>query len=158
MAVRRLPAIKVRKVRTPRAILPAPFRPVTDNSNDAEVLAGEVQGMKASAPEERLFKALRRRPKVRDMKFRYAVGAPRGLPGWKECDFVVEAFGIVYAIEVDTKFTHRGKGESDRLHDAILLNALRSEGLSVYPTVIHLDGDSELADQKNADATAERMF
>ena len=157
MAKRNLPEIRVRKVRQPRVEMPSPEKP-NFHGEEGEVLAGTVNGMKASAPEERLFRALKKNPKVQGMEFRYTIGAPRGLPGWKEVDYLVASLGLVYAIEVDTAFTHRGKKESDRLHDAIVLNALRQQGLNVYPSVIHLDGESELVDQKNADTTVRRMF
>lgn len=157
MAYRKLPTVKIRKTPKPTAIMPAPFKPDIAPDN-AEVLSGEVMGMKASAPEERLYKALGKTGKVKGMRFRYAVGAPRGLPGWKECDFVVESMGLVYLIEVDTLFTHRNKKEKDRLHDAILLNEMNKQGMNIYPRVIHLDGDTELVDQQNADTAAKRIF
>lgn len=157
MPKRNLPQVKVRRVRPPRQELPSPQKPDITHQ-EAEVFAGQVMGMKASQPEERLYRALKKNAKVHGMEFRFTIGAPRGLPGWKELDFLVASFGLVYAIEVDTAFTHRDKGESDRLHDAIVLNDLQKQGYNVYPRVIHLDGESDLVDQKNADTTAKRMF
>jgi Holliday junction resolvase-like predicted endonuclease len=91
-------------------------------------------------------------------EFRYTLGAPRGLPGWKELDFLVQKNGMVYPVEVDTEFTHRNKGEADRLHDAIVLSELEQEGYQVFPQVIHVMGESDLIDQRAADATAKRLF
>ena len=65
---------------------------------------------------------------------------------------------MVYPVEVDTEFTHRNKGEADRLHDAKALVELEQAGMSVYPQVLHIDGESELVDQRAADATARRLF
>lgn len=159
MAKRNIPVVKVYRRRKAKPKLPSPEKPRVGADDDTEALTGQVGGMKASAPEERLIRGLEKHPRVTAVSFRYAVGAPRGLPGWKEVDAVVSSFGQVYAIEVDTEFTHRDKKqEADRLHDVIVLNALRAEGLNVYPQVIHLDGESELADRKNTDNTIKRIF
>jgi hypothetical protein len=124
---------------------------------DPEVLTGTVKGFQASAPEERFAKALDKAHI--SYQFRLTVGAPRGLPGWKELDFVVQSGGLLYAIEVDTAFTHRQKENSDVLHDAIILNdqELQSMG-TFYPKVIHADGDNDLADNANARQFVARMF
>ena len=153
----KLPPVKVPKIRKPRDLnIPAPRRPSLDNGDEAELLAGEVMGMKASAPEERMAKALGKAQVP--FEFRYTVGAPRGLPGWKEIDFVASKNGMVYPIEVDTEFTHRNKGKADRLHDAIVLSELEQQGYQVYPQVIHVMGETDLVDQRAADATAKRLF
>jgi len=153
----KLPPVKVPKVRKPRDLnIPAPRRPRLDNGDEPEVLAGEVMGMKASAPEERMARAL---GKVQaPFEFRYTLGAPRGLPGWFEIDFLVEKNGMVYPIEIDTEFTHRQKSRSDVLHDAKALVELEQTGMAVYPKVLHIDGESELVNQRAADATAKRLF
>jgi hypothetical protein len=151
-----LPKVKIRKTRPPKAILPAPHKPRADTGDEAELLTGTVQGMKASAPEERLFNALR---KIGiSAEFRHTMGAPRGLPGWFEVDALVPVHGIVYAVEVDTEFTHRQKQRADVLHDARVLKSLEGQGMQVYPSVIHLDGESDLVDQKWALATVKRHF
>lgn len=130
---------------------PAPSRPQLDINADKEqeALSGMVRGMTASAPEERLAKALDQAGF--QYLFRYSVGAPRGLPGWKELDFAVYAGGLINPIEVDTAFTHRNKAASDQLHDAIVMNdfELNSMG-TLAPFVRHADGDSELANMTNA--------
>lgn len=143
-----LPKVKIRIPRKPHPILPAPHRPRADTGNEAEALSGSVQGVKASAPEERLAKALD--GQRTSYQFRYTVGAPRGLPGWKEVDFIIAAFSQYFAVEVDTAFTHREKGRADVLHDAIVLHELKKEGMPMFPTVLHVDGESDLATRENA--------
>lgn len=122
---------------------------------DTEVLAGSVQGKKASAGEERFARALQSMS-VDGYYFRMAVGAERNLPGWKELDFLVIKGGMYYAFEVDTAFTHRNKQNADVLHDAIILNALQS--LNLYPQVFHIDGEADLGTQELADQTARSYF
>ena len=154
-----LPKVKIRKIRkssVPRT--PQPRRPKLDNGDEPEFLAGEVQGRKASMPEERFANALNESKAVDGFEFRYTVGAPRGLPGWKEIDYLVSSRGMVYAFEVDTAFTHRDKGRADVLHDAIVLKSLKKQNMNVYPQVIHLDGESDLVNKQNAKQTVRRYF
>ena len=127
-----------------------PSFPSSRGLDEPEQLVGSVQGKDASAPEERFAKALDKAGI--QYIFRYTVGAPKGLPGWKEVDFIMVANGLVYAVEVDTAFTHRNKQQSDVLHDAIILNDrnVREMG-DIYPQVQHVSGDSDLADQDKAD-------
>ena len=134
-----------------------PGFPSASPSENPEVLLGRVGDLEASAPEERLARAL---DKARlSYQFRLTAGAPRGLPGWKELDFVISANGLLYAFEVDTAFTHRQKENADVLHDAIILNDpyLRSMG-EFYPRVIHVDGDSDLASMENAQKYVKAFF
>lgn len=114
--------------------------------------------MKASAGEERFAKALAKITAVDGFQFRYTIGAPRGLPGWKEIDFVVIKQNMLYAFEVDTAFTHRDKKASDVLHDAIALKELAKLGYLLHPVIIHIDGESDLIDQQRADRTAKRYL
>ena len=81
------------------------------------------------------------------------------MPGWKELDFLVQSKGLLYALEVDTAFTHRAKASADILHDAIVLNdnEIRSMG-TLYPAVLHIDGESDLANSMNAAAYVKRQF
>lgn len=155
-----LPAVKVKvpKNTSGKLKLPASQRPRIDNGVEAEVLTGQVNGMKASAGEERFARALSKITAVDGFQFRYTIGAPRGLPGWKELDMLVLSRNMLYAIEIDTEFTHRDKQRADVLHDTIVLKELAKLGMQVFPKVIHLDGESDLADQNKADQTAKRMF
>lgn len=134
-----------------------PSLPRISGTDKPEQLLGVVQDMQASAPEERFARAL----EDLDLQyvFRYTSGAPKGLPGWKELDFIVVTNGLVYLVEVDTAFTHRGKEAKDVLHDAILMNDTEIQMMGeVWPTVIHADGDGELASQDTASAYVKRMF
>lgn len=155
-----LPPVKISipRSKSGKLNLPAPKRPRLDNGDEPELLEGSTNGMEASAGEERFAKALNKITSVDGFEFRYTVGAPRNMPGFKEVDFLVQARGLVYPIEVDTEFTHRNKGQKDKLHDAILLNELSKQGMNVYPNVLHLDGESDLVSQDNADRTAKRLF
>lgn len=113
--------------------------------------------MKASAPEERLAKALDKNGT--QYEFRYIVGAPKGMPGWKELDFLIASGGLIYALEVDTAFTHRMKQNSDILHDAIILNDREIQTFGeLYPKVTHVDGDSDLVDQESANKFVKNNF
>ena len=116
-----------------------------------------VKDMDASAPEERLARALDKAGI--NYYFRWTVGAPRGLPGWKEVDFIISSGGLIYATEVDTAFTHRTKANADVLHDAIILNDRNlNEMGTLYPQVLHADGDSELANKTNAESYVKQRF
>lgn len=155
----KLPSVKVRLPRRPKIqILPGNHRPQFDNGDEPEILSGTVQNMKASMPEERLANALNKNKAVDGYEFRRTIGAPRGMPGWKELDFTVSARGMLYAIEVDTEFTHRQKREADRLHDAIVLKSLKKDGASVFPQVLHLMGETDLADKNSAEKAVQRLF
>ena len=152
-----LPKVKVPRVHKPvRTPVSTGPRPTFDNGNEAEVLSGVVKNMQASAIEERFARAL---DKSRiPYEFRYTLFAPRNLPGFKELDFLLEKNGQMYAVEIDSLFTHRRKHEADRLHDALVLNELDQQGYDVYPQVYHVLGDTELADQTQANSTVKRMF
>jgi hypothetical protein len=113
--------------------------------------------MKASAPEERMAKALDKANV--QYEFRYTIGAPRGLPGWKELDFAVLHAGILYAVEVDTSFTHREKAFADVLHDAIVLHDPQLNAIgTLFPQVIHANGDEELSSQDSANAYVKKLI
>jgi len=130
---------------------------LADAVDRPERLSGSVKNMPASAPEERLAIELGRRRKV--YYFRMALGASRNMPGFKELDFLIQdAPGMYYAVEVDTAFTHRGKQEADKLHDAIVLGDLRKNNINVYPQVFHLDGDSDLANPQATKETLGRLL
>jgi len=147
---------KFRRVAHPTRIPLEPF-PALDRAVDDEALTGSVQGKQASAPEERLAKALDKANI--QYYFRYAVGAPRNMPGWKELDFLISHAGMVYALEVDTAFTHRKKAYSDVLHDAIIQNDRTINGYgTLWPQVFHASGDSELANDANAKSYVQQKF
>ena len=144
------------RTQRPKASINLPSIPVISAESDEELI-GEVQGFPASAPEERLAKAFDK-AEIQYI-FRYTVGGPRGLPGWKEIDFLVLTKGVVYPIEVDTAFTHRGKQASDVLHDAIIQNDKDLQALGqIWPEVLHVDGDTTLANDENAKTYVKMAF
>lgn len=139
------------------SVFPSAEKPKLSKGDAQEYLTGTVQDMPASAGEERMANALSKNGI--QFRFRYSVGAPRNMPGWKELDFLIVKDGTVYAVEVDTAFTHRSKANSDVLHDAIIQNdkTINSMG-NLWPTVIHADGESDLANSKNAESFVSRTF
>lgn len=145
----------LKKKKNPR-ITPMPSY-VSIQPNQPEALTGQVQNQTASAPEERLARAFDKAHV--GYQFQYIVGAPKGMPGWKSLDFLASINGMLYAIEVDTAFTHRLKAQTDVLHDAIILNDqnLQQQG-EVYPHVFHASGDHELAAQDTADQYVRQTF
>lgn len=144
----KLPKVKVARISKHKVKMNSPFRPQFSR-DEPELLAGRVQGIKASSIEERFAKALDgRNAKYR---FRYTLGAPRGLPGWMEVDFIVYKNGIWHPIEIDTQFTHRDKGRKDVLHDSKVLSELEKQGFAVFPKVTHIMGEDSLMTQKQAE-------
>lgn len=153
----KLPSVRVARVkRQRRGKPPTGLKPQFDAGDPEEVLSGMIGDLKASAPEERFARALHKRGK--SFEFRYTMGAPRNLPGWFEVDFILENHGVYHAVEIDTAFTHRSKQRADVLHDARVLNSLKSRGMNVYPAVTHAMGETDLVDQKSADAFVKRVF
>lgn len=131
-------------------------RTLTSDYN-TEILEGVVQEKKASAGEERFARGLEAyREKVKGYEFRMALGARRNMPGWLELDFLVETHTFYYAVEIDSVFTHRMKQNADVLHDAIVLKELNY--LSLYPKVIHIDGEKDLADPEMTKKTIRNLF
>lgn len=132
------------------------FPQLSSGGNEAP-LSGYVQEKDASAGEENLAGGLDA-SRLRYI-FRHVIGAPKGLPGWKEVDFIVFTRGLIYAIEVDTAFTHRNKEQKDRLHDAIILNdqELRQYG-QLYPQVLHVDGEVDIPTRAMAKAWVQRTI
>ncbi len=115
-----------------------------------EHLTGAVQGLTASAPEERSARALDKNQQVIEYFFRVPVGGPRNTPGWKELDFLIHAkSGLWYLVEVDSVFSHRQKTNADVLHDAILLDALSY--LGPYPKVFHVGSGANTVENAGVD-------
>lgn len=141
----------------PKGVIKSIPNHVSVQPSEGEQLLGTVQGKTASAPEERLAKQLDKAGK--QYLFRYVVGAPKGLPGWKELDFLISDKGMLYAVEVDTTFTHRQKKYSDVFHDALILadSEINSMG-TLYPHVFHAKGDSELSSPEEASKYVKQTF
>lgn len=152
----KLPKVKVPRFYRKVTTMPAPTRPKLDNGDEPELLAGKVQDLEASAAEERLARALDKQKIL--YYFRYTFGAPRGMPGWFELDFLPMKNGIFYPIEVDSQFTHRQKGRADVLHDAKVLSELDKVGVPYFPKVTHIDGEVDLVDQRTAETTAKGLL
>lgn len=111
-------------------------------ASEAEQLIGEWDGMPASDIEERWAKATAGNPKVLQTEFRVALGAPKGMPGWKELDFLHNTVHGWKAIEIDdTSFVHKGaSGKAEIVNeDIVRLMGLRQLGINV-PEIIHVDG------------------
>ena len=153
MQFKHLP-VKIRKRRHNFSITGA-RKPQFVKEDFGERMLGEVQGKKASEGEETLANALNRAGM--QYVFRYVFGSPRYSPGWKELDFIVFS-DLVYLIEVDTAFTHAGKEQKDKLHDAM---ALQDPGIKrmgqLYHEVVHVDGLSTLSNPKLADEFVRRF-
>jgi hypothetical protein len=124
-------------------------------AREAEQLTGSVNDIKANQFEERLANALNDR-KV-PYYFRYAVGAPKGFPGWKEVDFLVSAPGQVEVIMVDgVDFVHRGSEAQaqDQLNDIIIKKSLVDYGINI---VRHIS-TARLTDQTSANQVVREIF
>jgi hypothetical protein len=105
---------------------------------DGEVLSGTVDDGSGPKPasdlEERFAIALRASSVVDGFEYRQAYIAERNLPGEKELDFAVYAFGVLFPIQIDGEFAHKtseAKAE-DELSDMMIDEAL--QGTGAYPT------------------------
>ena len=98
-----------------------------------EQLSGAFKGMKASDIEERFGNALMTHPSVVQVLFRMPVGAPRGMPGWKELDFLVQTHYGWRAFQTDDiEFIHVGGSKvKDALTDLVIRDALKRDGIEI---------------------------
>jgi hypothetical protein len=149
--------LKFHKQRKPPPVLPKGGLRRSGDAREAELFTGTVKGFKASKGEERAANALYANTKVANFFFRMTIGAEgRNLPGWKELDYLIESTtGMYYAVEVDSQFSHRLKGTSDILHDAIILENLNH--LNIYPQVVHWDIDRDLPNAAVAKQTVKNL-
>lgn len=82
-------------------------RPDVAVPDEGEGLVGEVQGKKASAPEERLARALGENDDYEGFEFRRVIIAPSGVAGSIEVDFwVYHRSGRQILIKVDGDWVH----------------------------------------------------
>lgn len=145
-----------RRRSNPPPILPKGGLRRSGEAREPELFTGVVKGFKASRGEERAANALYQNPKVSSFFFRMTIGAERNMPGFKELDYLIESTtGMYYAVEVDSAFSHRFKGTSDILHDAIILENLNH--LNIYPRVIHWDIDHDLPSAAVAKQTVRNL-
>jgi len=133
--------------------------PKLSDNDGRETLTGMIRGMKASDLEERFGYALDKamqRGSVDDYRFRFAIGA-RGLPGWKELDYLVISRGGYYPVQIDdTTFIHRGTSGHDILTEQVILDGLRKMGIHPFP--IERVTDRVLGNQKDADRFIRERF
>lgn len=119
------------KFRVPKQDIPLISRRPTF-AKEPEQLAGQFRGMKASDIEERFGTALQSSGLVRNVIFRVPVGAPRGMPGWNELDFLVETFSGFRAFQTDdVEFVHLGTSAKDAFTDLKILIALQKDGIII---------------------------
>lgn len=96
-----------------------------------EFLGHVVHGMKASDLEERLAYG----HDVYGIPYEFRLTTlPRGLPGFKELDFLSQSLRGTFGISVeDTTFIHHGTTSADELQQAIIVDALRHQGIELTP-------------------------
>lgn len=118
-------------------------------ASEAEQLLGSVKGMDAKQGEERFAKALDEIGEVLGYQFRIAVGAPRGMPGWKELDFLIQTIYGYTAVEIDDmSFVHLGKQAEMTMEDGIRIAGLADMGVNVRQ-IEHVD-NARLQNQEDA--------
>jgi hypothetical protein len=98
-------------------------------------IGGTIDGLQARQGEINLFQAAYRTGAVQSHIFRMSVGAPKGLPGWKELDFLfLTKAGNYVGIQVkDYEFVHHGEAATaeDLSDDAYILQELTKEGINL---------------------------
>lgn len=127
---------------------------VAPTPKQQEALDGFVQGKSATADEERFARALERNNRAQSYEFRLAVGAPKGMPGWRELDFLVYTYSGWRAFEIDdTSFVHKGESArtTDRLRDISRIQALSVQGINLLAGIEHVDANVFLNNQADAD-------
>jgi len=138
-----------KRPRDPKAVAPTKV----GLSQERENLSGNIDGVSASALEERLAKASRRYATYR---FKLPLGVP-GQPGWKELDFLFFTSGSAVAVEVDdVTFIHRGENPEQDPDDLLRIEQLRYLGVNV-DKINHVD-NTKLMTQEAANATARRLL
>jgi hypothetical protein len=135
-----------------QAQVPIPSTRPRPEPDRVELLSGNIAGVKAAKGEERFYRAMMKDPQVKQVWFRLPLGAPKGMPGWKELDFLVlKTSGMYSAFSVkDVTFVHAGtaKTATDLMNDMVMVQALKSQGINVND-IITIDArdldDEELA-------------
>jgi hypothetical protein len=121
----------------------------------AEQLMGSVTGIPATQGEERFARALLRDKNVLTFYFRMPIGAPHGMPGWKELDYFVQTVMGYRAVQIDgVDFVHLGTQGIDILRDRATIGDLKNYGIG---EVIHVRAD-QLATQDEANRVVRRLF
>jgi hypothetical protein len=102
-----------------------------------EALSGMIQGKVAdSAAEERFAQSLAKDPRVMNYWYKLEdLVAPKGMPGWKQLDFLVQSVGGQYTAVAmaDLTFVHHGaaSNSTDALDSMLFKNALASQGINI---------------------------
>jgi hypothetical protein len=139
---------------------PAPHTQKPSFATEAEQLSGQVRGIDAAMGEERFAKALNKHKSVREYYFRVnPSGVPRGMPGWLELDFLVQATAGWRAFEIDNmEFVHRGQRKGAEM---VLKDNLRKKGLANMGIIVreieHID-EADLQTVEDAQRVARELL
>jgi hypothetical protein len=126
-------------------------------SKEPEQLSGQFRGMKASDIEERFGTALQKSKLVINVMFRIPIGAPRGMPGWNELDFLVETYTGYRAFQTDdVEFVHLGTSAKDAFTDLKILINLQKDGI-IIREIEHVKS-TKLTDSKQSNATVRELL
>jgi hypothetical protein len=152
---------KFRYPKTPKP-RPIPVDKPTISQEEEDVYTGIVLGDKASHGEENFYNAIMKTGMVSYVWFRYAVGAPRNLPGQKELDFlIITLSGAYIAVQIrDYEFVHAGAEmqAKDRYSDIYILEELRNNGITVVDNEIKSVDNKDVDTPEEAKKVAERMM
>jgi hypothetical protein len=155
--MRKLPGMKVRGLPKPykMKIKAKPQLPMSvvkpTVAKEKEQLMGMVNDMKASDIEERFAKSLDKLG-LR-YYFRLPVGAPRGMPGYNELDFLVQSGGF-YPVQIDGEYSHLGSEARDAIADIKIMKGLCEYNPQPIRHVLY----TRLSNQKAADMVAREIF
>jgi len=82
---------------------------------EQEQLSGMVQGKKASDIEERFARALEGNKRIEGYSFlQHYFGPTRTTPGAVEVDFMVQAGGEWYPVQIDGEYAHKTQQQRDK--------------------------------------------
>jgi len=125
-------------------------------------LSGYVKDREAAKGEERFARELYKginKGLVQDFYFEYSPGVPEGMPGWRQLDYYVFAYGNDKAIAVDgLGFTHKDAAQKDhdKVGDLLILERLHNEGHDVHE-IIHIAAE-RLETQEGAAIVFKELF
>jgi hypothetical protein len=139
------------KIKTPRKQTPYMVVSKPTVVVEKEQLFGVVRDMKASDIEERFARSLDRMGV--SYWFRLPVGAPRGMPGYNELDFLVQSGGY-YPIQIDGEYSHLGKEAKDMIADARIMEELKQYSPMPITHVMYM----KLSNQKASDMVAREIL
>lgn len=138
-------------------------RPRLDRGEGQEVLTGVVHGLKASALEERLAKAL----DAHSVQYEFRrTTIRRGEPGYKELDFLIYSRYGNFGVSVqDTTFIHKGTEAEDKAQEEIVVETMRQQGVYLVPlgypepgSIIGTFSQEVLGNQDDADKIVKEYF